>query len=454
MSKKIENLISKLRYLNSLIINISKTNEEILHNEKSIENALSTMEKRLQEQIERQEEIQIQLQHNAAKLETALENYNKSIDYVNLEYLYLLKDVKKKILLVGFYGARNLGDELMLQKVYADLDVDKSAIYVLMCDNRNLDVFRYEGMNILHYPKTRFDYNFLAEQFECVVFGGGAVIDDLKYKEESSFMFDMGKIYVELSLAFIQKNKRVYSLGLSTNRKLTDGGYIEKISKIIRKSAYFSVRDKYSAQLLEKVSGQKVNQINDIVLTYEKPSVPRRTDGKFVVGIIWICYDNIKQQLLNLIGRLMKLECEKLEIRCIPFYDYRDCDFLFYTEIKKYFDNDERITITDMPWSFRDAYIELNNCDFILSMRYHGAVIGLMSGRETCSVLYAEHEHYYNKMVDIYEKFGCRENLFMSVEEAIEYIDRKDTTDRKEISGKQFDNSEYQNIMKEICEII
>ena len=58
------------------------------------------------------------------------------------------------------------------------------------------------------------------------------------------------------------------------------------------------------------------------------------------------------------------------------------------------------------------------------------------------------------EMVDIYEKFGCRENLFMSVEEAIEYIDRKDTTDRKEISGKQFDNSEYQNIMKEICEII
>ena len=455
MSKKLESLIFKLRYLNSLIINISKTNEEILHKERDIETSLNAMEEKLENQIARQEEIKAQLKHSIIKAEALLETSNKNADYVNLEYLYLLQNIKKKILLVGFYGARNLGDELMLQKVYADLEVDKNNIYVLMCDNKELDVFRYEGMNILHYPKTKFDYNFLANQFECVVFGGGAIIDDSQYKKENSYTFDMGRIYAELSLAFIQKNKRVYSLGLSTSRELTDAEYIKKISKIIRESSYFSVRDRYSARLLEKVSGEKINQINDIVLTYEKPLVLRRSDQKFVIGIIWICYDNMKQQLQYLIKQLLCLEKnEELEIKCIPFYDYRDCDRLFYASIKEYFNNDDRITITDMPWNFRDAYIELSNCDLILSMRYHGAVIGLMAGVETCSLLYAEHEHYYNKMADIYEKFDQKEKLFLSVEEIVEYISIQNAEDAKEKKRKRFDNSEYEKAVKKIGESI
>lgn len=455
MSEKLKSLISKLRYLNSLIINISKTSEEILHKERSIEAFLNAVEEKLEKQIARQEEIQEQSKRNIIKADILLENCSKNMDYVNLEYLYLLQSVKKKILLAGFYGARNLGDELMLQKVYADLKVDKNNIYVLMCDNKELDVFRYEGMNILHYPKTKFDYNFLANQFECVVFGGGAVIDDSQYKKENSYTFDMGRIYAELSLAFIQKNKRVYSMGLSTSRGLTDAEYIKKISKIIRESSYFSVRDRYSAEMLEKVSGEKINQINDIVLTYERPSVPCRSDQKFVIGIVWICYENMKQQLQYLIEHLLCLaKNEVLEIKCIPFYDYRDCDRLFYANIKEYFNNDDRITITDMPWDFREAYVELSGCDLIVSMRYHGAVIGMMAGRDTCSLLYKEHEHYYNKMTDIYEKFEEKGKLFLSVEEIVEYISRQNTEGIKEKVKyrKQFDNSEYEKAVKKIGE--
>lgn len=38
-------------------------------------------------------------------------------DYVNLEYFKVPSDKSPKVLLVGFYGAVNLGDELMLQIV-------------------------------------------------------------------------------------------------------------------------------------------------------------------------------------------------------------------------------------------------------------------------------------------------------------------------------------------------
>lgn len=39
----------------------------------------------------------------------------------------------------------------------------------MMCDNENLDAFRYPGMNIIHYPKTKFDFNHLADIFDSVI---------------------------------------------------------------------------------------------------------------------------------------------------------------------------------------------------------------------------------------------------------------------------------------------
>ena len=130
--------------------------------------------------------IVLNREHNDKRfyeIEKCLTKLDDKDAYVNFEYLYLLNNTDHKILLAGFYGARNLGDELMMQKVYRDLNIDKSRVYVLMCDNPELNVFRYPGMNMLHYPKTRFDYSFLADQFECVVFGGGAIIDDVMYRE-------------------------------------------------------------------------------------------------------------------------------------------------------------------------------------------------------------------------------------------------------------------------------
>ena len=132
--------------------------------------------------------------------------------------MYLLNSTDKKILLAGFYGARNLGDELMMQKVYQDLNIDKSRVYVLMCDNPELNVFRYPGMNML-IIQDKIRLQLLADQFECVIFGGGAIIDDVMYRKKDSFTFDMGKIFAELGSAFIQREKKVYSLGLSTSRE-------------------------------------------------------------------------------------------------------------------------------------------------------------------------------------------------------------------------------------------
>lgn len=455
MQGVVKRLISKLKYINRLIISTSEESQKILARQCDTETAVRDVQNALNDirkEIEYQKQVQEQIR---AFTEKAQQNYNASIDYVNLEYLYLLNNTDKKILLAGFYGARNLGDELMMQKLYQDLKIDKSRIYVLMCDNPNLNVFRYPGMNMIHYPKTRFDYSFLANQFECVIFGGGAVIDDVMYQKKDSFTFDMGKIFAELGEAFIQRGKKVYSLGLSTSKELTDEEYINKVKNIIGRSCYFSVRDKYSAELLQKIAGQDITQINDIVLTYDRPEI--EDTGKhdcLTIGIIWICYENLREQLYYLLKEVLIFYTEiNLEIRLIPFYDYCNCDYNFYLKTKKDFENDERIILADMPGTFDEIYRQIRNCDLILSMRYHGALIGMMTGRRTCSLLYGEHRHYYNKMLDLYEKFDRKEDLFSSVEELCEHIkiNNNSVSQTETLCSLDFDNSEYERIVKEIC---
>ncbi len=455
MQGVVKRLISKLKYINRLIISTSEESQKISARQRDTETAVRDMQNALNDirkEIEYQKQIQEQIR---AVTEKAQQNFNASIDYVNLEYLYLLNSTDKKILLAGFYGARNLGDELMMQKLYQDLDIDKGRIYVLMCDNPDLNVFRYPGMNMIHYPKTRFDYSFLADQFECVIFGGGAVIDDVMYREKDSFTFDMGKIFAELGSAFIQRGKKVYSLGLSTSKELTDEEYINKVKNIIGRSSYFSVRDKYSAELLQRIAGQDITQINDIVLTYDRPEIKdNRKHDRLTIGIIWICYENLREQLYYLLKEVLTFYTEiNLEIRLIPFYDYCNCDYNFYLKAKENFENDERIIVTDMPGTFDEIYRQLRECDLILSMRYHGALIGMMTGRRTCSLLYGEHRHYYNKMLDLYEKFDRKKDLFSSVEELCEHIKINDNSGSQTdtLCSLDFDNSEYERIVKEIC---
>ena len=210
MVSRIKGYISKIKYafrsIGEINVKMTEVSNMLIKNQNAVAAINSDIieqrkffDQKIKEIVSEKEQAEKRL----CEIERFLTALSEKNAYVNFEYLYLLNNTKTKVLLAGFYGARNLGDELMMQKVYQDLDVDKSSVYVLMCDNPELNVFQYPGMNMIHYPKTKFDYSFLADQFDCVIFGGGAVIDDVMYRKKDSFPFDMGKIFAELGTAFI-----------------------------------------------------------------------------------------------------------------------------------------------------------------------------------------------------------------------------------------------------------
>ena len=140
------------------------------------------------------------------------------------------------------------------------------------------------------------------------------------------------------------------------------------------------------------------------------------------------------------------LYIEKTEIHFIPFYNYHDCDYKFYNEFceKK---SEFNFSIESMAYSFENICQKVRECDVVISMRYHGALLGLMNGCRTFSLLYTQHPHYYNKMMDLYEKFECVQDLFFSVEELVEALPVKNDV---VINSIDFDNTSYTQIVQSI----
>lgn len=86
----------------------------------------------------------------------------------------------------------------------------------------------------------------------------------------------------------------------------------------------------------------------------------------------------------------------------------------------------------------------------IISMRYHGALLGLKGGRRTLALLYSQHRHYYNKMRDLYEKFEKEQDLFTSIEELKKSVPVAPGLTNREI---QFDNSAYDAVISELINL-
>ena len=107
----------------------------------------------------------------------SLYNTEENREYCSLEHIMHLlrtdKNKKRRVLIGGYYGARNAGDELMLQSILDKIDSEKNDVTILSAFNYALDSSAYFPYHIIHYPKRISDCIYLAENFDLIIWGGG-----------------------------------------------------------------------------------------------------------------------------------------------------------------------------------------------------------------------------------------------------------------------------------------
>lgn len=323
------------------------------------------------------------------------------------------KSNSPKILICGFYGATNLGDELLLQSLLNCLPKEVlPSVTVMLCDNEEYDYFHLPGVNFIHYPRKKFDCNILADNFDILIWGGGALIDDSDYSKD---VLTLNNLLIKLSRRFLAFGKKVIALGLSTNQTLTNEDYIEDLRYVCNNAAFFSLRDTNSQNLLKQHGIDSTELIDDLVFYNNlwKTDVhqTKETSQNTTVGVIWICMDDTEDLFLSLIEKIREKIGNDCIIKCIPFYNYCSVDKNFYLKMLEKVENKDNIVIAPYSNELNKIVAEINNTDYMVNMRYHGMVLSNFLNKKSVNISYDTHRHYINKINYLTELFKTNDSL-------------------------------------------
>lgn len=453
--KKIDGSINKnVKALEEKIIdknNLLK-NEIMTEAEKKINNTIMQIKEENQQLKTAIEKDNENLRKEINKFEVELYNLKDLLSYSNTELLHIKYDKSlKNILIIGFYGAPNLGDELMLETLLDYLyEIPNIKISILLADNPNYSIDKYKNIRFIHYPKSLNDFNILAEEFDYFIFGGGAIIDDSQYEKENSYQYDLGTILIKLSIRAIAFKKKVVCLALSASKNISNEEYLKKLSYVIHNSYYFSVRDEFTKKYLtEKLGnefGNEIKKIHDIVFSNKELlsnlSNTRIKNEQLNIGIIAISNDENYEKMQIIINSIKRIN-NNAQINLIPFYDYKHNDIIFYNKLM---DNNKDIKINIEKYSENmdqtiDAY---KKNDIIIGMRYHSILIAYALNIPCISICYDIHIHYPYKIKYL--------NQIFDKKDALSYINLNEDKLYKELNNilNDYDENKYLKISKQI----
>lgn len=358
-----------------------------------------------------------------ASLEEQMRHVEKrtaSLSYINMEYsASLLHDNARsaRVLLIGWYGANNCGDELMLRTMLKHFEGKGVQLSVLLWDYVHYDVSDFpEFVQVLHYPPSIWHLQQLASSFDVLVWGGGAILDDLQYTDDP-FNYNTGNLYIRLSTMMLDRGKRVYSVGLSSNASFSSGEYVHKLARIVSESEYFSLRDEFSVRAFRDAGMEtaKIHLCEDIVFgdpVLQRSDLPRaHGKGKLVVGIVLFCFDGHTDhniQLLSALGTYFHERGIDFEVKLIPFYDYYESDKCYLEMIRERIGSPDWVSIAGYSSTIEENAIF--DCDAVICYRYHAALLAGAKGIRSLFVCNDSHPHYPNKIAHLANLFDYQQN--------------------------------------------
>lgn len=420
LKQKIKEKFRSILGINELKAEIDKCKMEIDDLKVAIEsysNELTNLLKQSQQSIE---EL-----HSFDRMIVEKINYNIEWDkrieqkfkYANLEMgnIPTLYESNKNILIVGYYGATNLGDELMLETICNFLAPHGINITVLLDDNDQLDVTYYKNCSYIHSPLNVHELVTMESKFDMVLIGGGAVLEDANYDLFNN-RYSLGRFVVDICIRFIQTKKPVFVYGVSAANDITNKEYIYKLNYVVNNATYFSCRDSFSITYLEQIgiNVKSIKLIDDIVLA--NPILNTFSgcihDSKIKeIGVVFV-YNDSKLENLNVLRRFIEYLLDILDehhefnykLKLIPFFTHDKYDELCCKEIVSEFGN-KNVEFIDMKQDYASFLDFCSSLDYAISMRYHATLLFNILGIRTLDIIWDTHHHYEFKVNYIYQRY-------------------------------------------------
>jgi polysaccharide pyruvyl transferase CsaB len=265
-----------------------------------------------------------------------------------------------KVLLAGYYGFNNIGDEAILEMFLKILvkKIDKKNIRILTADPEKTEKkFKIKGIDRYSFYKV----NKAIKEADVVLVGGGSLLQDVTSKKS---------IYYYLYIIYVTKllNKKI---GLLSQGIGPIKGKINRFitGKVLKKVDYVSVRDEDSMHELISIglNDKDITFAADPVINYKTKS---RTTNRGKIKIGFSIREWGESNIIEIVKKLVeRFDEDKFEFIFIPFHYDEDVKILNNIEFK----HKNCIVIRDRK-SIDEIYNIISNLDLMVGVRLHSLI--------------------------------------------------------------------------------
>ena len=277
-----------------------------------------------------------------------------------------------KVVISGYYGFGNFGDEAILQVLINNLKNINADITVI---SRNpTKTF------MTHDVKSVFMFDIFGlirsiAKSDILISGGGSLLQDVTSKRSLFYYLFVIFLSVLFCKRFIIFAQGIGPIKSKFARKIT--------AKLLKKASLITVRDERSKNLLNEW-GLEAQTVNDPVWGIKTKSP--RPKGKIGVQLREWKYMT-DEFFINLVKIIAK-EFENNEIYIYSLQNKQDKEICMRFENYLHIENPKVKTKVLSDLSVNDMINSMRDLEYLVAMRYHAIMIGLKYGIKTLAINY------------------------------------------------------------------
>lgn len=335
----------------------------------------------------------------------------------------------KNVVVSGYYGFNNFGDEAILSVIVEHLKM--IGVNAAVISNNPKETSKYYQV----YSVKNFNLlSLLGVILNCdvLISGGGSLLQDV-----TSFKSLMYYSFVIRLAQFFKKKVIIFAQGIGPlNREKS----IKMVRELLSKASYVTVRDQKSLELV-KSWGINADLVSDPVYSFQ---IGEGT-SEGIVGVQLRDYITMNDELLMRLAHQIVMDFSDRKIEIYAFQksiDLRICK-TFEKMLKQLSPGIKTQVFHSL--SKNDFIYQISRCEYLIAMRYHALLIALKLGVKPLAVNYDAKVTglAYDAMIPLVTMKG--------EEDFSEAFDKMKALDRNKLlefaNSKQFDWSKFDKII-------
>lgn len=280
--------------------------------------------------------------------------------------------MSKKVVISGYYGYGNFGDEAILYTLIQKLKEFDADVTVISGNPR------FTSIN--YYVKAVKNFSFskvagVIKQSDILISGGGSLLQDVTSLK--SLLYYLWVIWLGIRY---NKQVMIFAQGIGpVNNPVA--AFITRV--LLKKCAYVSVRDENSLKLLNKWN-INAELVCDPIYSFPLAS----TLNTHSIGIQLRAFKTMNDKLLKSLASQVVKDFPDIKIEVLSFQDSVDLEVCnkFAQYVKSINHNADIEVISGL--SGKSLVTKLSTLDYLVGMRFHALLLAMKFGIKSAAINY------------------------------------------------------------------